>query len=1056
MPARWLRPFADWAPLQVLTAGHGSGKTVALRHCHDAVPASHLKVWLSLEGGDWDTVGLFRTLLHGIRQKVPGFGEGLLGRLVGPGLEARGIWLALTQELQTYAIAGLVVLLDDVHVLDGEADVWLASLVHLLARRPPHLRGVIASRRHLNLGLSKLEAQGIARILGPQALHWQPEEVADWLTRRGGDQPALNALAERLEGWPLGLILLTRGHQAPESAFEAAAGPTAIAAYLAEDVYAACAPEQRTFLRRLALLTTITPAAAHVLCPELEVEGLLAQAERAHLIQRLEGGLRFRFPAYLHDFLRVELTRCEHPDQLRQWHRQLMTAHISWQQPEEAFSHALAADAWGEAMAAAHQIFPAMRYDGRIDTIARRLSAFPENAAQNLPLWWLWRGHVLAHTGDYDSARQAYLVALQHSEAGNQQALCAKLQVVLANLALNTGDDEGLRSRLTAAQRLQTAGWEEDRVDLALLQAALAEREGDLVRMQHENEAVLAVPCGTNVELIASHGIALRNLFSLAYHRGDRVLGLRHLDAMVAHATSHRLPAYRLFAEFMRALLHLEEGEAALADQFFRSLPTDWQEQLDWFDRSMARIALAEWHTAHGRWLEGERELKLSQLALADAGMREGSLVPLERLIWLRLRHGGAGDIEDVLLQAGEGALLSEGGWPSLNLHGAGLMLAVARSWQQRGEASRAEVAYQALGDRLAQLSALGYAARARLLQASACLAQGKREAAHEAYTAARRLSVGSLQATCPDRAVWLELAPLLAAESLSAQPSPPPDSVGLPAESGHPRQAGALPTPEMSTPPESPAPGALPPGTRQSLELRGLGTFEVRVDGIRIEAWPRKRAQHLLQALLLYPRGLTRPALAEAIGEQSADGLRTAWSALRKILEPDLGARAPSRFLYSDDERCGLVLEQISYCDVHAFEKAVTEAARLEATDPSAAAGCYSEAVRHVRGPLQGGESFSAEREAIAGRARAAWLWLVEYHQRRGDGRAAESVLQDASSVAPDDEAICLALMKHHHQQARTDRVRLTYWDFRKALNTLQGLKPSEELERFYRELSA
>lgn len=1038
----WLESVSVGPAVQILTAGPGTGKTIGLRLLYDAMPADWVRVWVSFEGLEQDAVSLFRTVLMGLQQSVPGFAEGLWARCAKEAFDSPAIWLGILREMQAYGVPTVCFLLDDIHLLSPDGMVWLRGLLEVNARFSNALRVILTSRSQPSLGLARREAQGTARILGPDDLRWGPAEVSQFLSL---NQCATSGSdVEALDGWPLGLALWVKGHRPSDALRNLSRGEQAIAAYLAEEIVDACSPALRHLLPRLALLSVITPEAARELCPDGDVDDHLAQLEKGHVVNRVAGDYGYRFPNYLREFLRAELQRSEDPMQVREWHLRLAQGHLRFHHPEESLVHALAAEAWDTAIAAGNECFPAMRYDGRVATIVRRLDAFPPDTSDTMPLWWLWCGHINAHRGDYEAARRAYERGLDLLPVAEPCGLRGKFEAVLANVALNTGDLSSMHAHLERAEGLQGFLSLEDRVDLALVRASVQENEGELLQMRHSNERVLSIPCGRNVEIIASHSIAHRNLFSWAYYQGDVALALKHIEALIAHAIHHRLPAYRLFAEFMQAMLQLESGEPARAEQFFRVLAVDWYEQLDWFDRSLARIALGEWHASSGRWDEAEREIQWARISFEEAGFRPGHWLVLERLGWLYLRRNDLVAVENMLASCPDDWLRNEAPWHTLSMREAALALVVARVWQRRGGFLRSARALGHLADRLEALDARGYAAQACLLQASAWLALGDIEQARAAEQRARSTASKPLASLCPDRAIWLEL------ESL--------------------RQAGGGCVTPAETESEMAAPAVLPARdvpavhhlsidrfpVQKGLEVRLFGTFEVRIDGVRIDAWPRKRSQHLLQALVLYPRGLARAAVGDAIGETSVVGLRKAWSTLRKVLEPTLDARAESHFLWSDDERYGLLLDTFVYCDVHAFEASVSEASRLEMGDPHAASQKYQEAVRHVRGLLHGGEFFTAEREALMRRARSAWSWLAAYHTKLGDGSTVEKLLQEALIALPDDETLCLALMQHYRHCERHDQVRLTYWDYRKALKTLQGLRPSDEVELFFRECCA
>jgi LuxR family maltose regulon positive regulatory protein len=101
--------------------------------------------------------------------------------------------------------------------------------------------------------------------------------------------------------------------------------------------------------------------------------------------------------------------------------------------------------------------------------------------------------------------------------------------------------------------------------------------------------------------------------------------------------------------------------------------------------------------------------------------------------------------------------------------------------------------------------------------------------------------------------------------------------------------------------------------------------------------AWERRRAGELFRFLLLQPH---RTALREIVFESlwpdsspaSAEGLfHQATSTLRRILEPDLPEKFPSRYLYVEAERVTLSMPSGSSVDFEEFEQQVSRALAAE-----------------------------------------------------------------------------------------------------------------------------
>lgn len=130
-------------------------------------------------------------------------------------------------------------------------------------------------------------------------------------------------------------------------------------------------------------------------------------------------------------------------------------------------------------------------------------------------------------------------------------------------------------------------------------------------------------------------------------------------------------------------------------------------------------------------------------------------------------------------------------------------------------------------------------------------------------------------------------------------------------------------------------------------LHVRGLGGFQVHV-GRRLTAerqWQRRKAGELFRYLLLQPRrsATLHAVMDELWPEQPSAAAQAqfhqATSTLRRLLEPDLPDRFPSRYLRYEGERVVLHLPPGSTVDFEQFETAVMDALAAQEIAPLEAA---------------------------------------------------------------------------------------------------------------------
>lgn len=1038
LPRRLLPLETALPALTVLEAGPGYGKTLGLYALIEPLRERQAPVaWLTLDAYDADVSSFFHYLAAGLAEHVPQLGAEIETLLLGDKLDPRLLWQGLFGAIAAYNVPLCALVLDDAHHLAEQQPETFKALAYFLDKLPEGVHVLLSSRKRLPLSLGKLTAENRALILDQARLRFTPEEQAAFLRARAQQETVPEAWARRsaqLDGWPLGLSLLASG---AEVELERAGRGDALSEYVAEELYAAQSEAQRDFMLKAALLQELTADACRLIFQALDAAERLAELEAHQLIMRLADGQAFRFPTYLQEFLRAEGERTISPIAFASWHRRAANFYQSEGREELAIPHLIASGDWTGALVACQASFPAMRFSGRQHQIERWLAAFPDEIAQSEPLVPLWRGHMLSRSGQMTEALEAYDRALGLYKARESSAGVFKVLVRLFSLALLRRDAENAALLMRETLALVAIGEPDDVVDLHLARALAADQRGDMALVRECNELALSIPIAGSIETAASHYIARTNLYTLALHKGHLHEALRHVERALEIAENWQFYPYHLVASFLRAHLQLLEGDVETPGRFLRALPPYWTELLDWHDLACALAVLGMYHQAKGAWKDAEDALRRSLALFTEADYDIGKKVPIERLVWIALQRRQFSRIEELLGEA-----------KALDLHNVydlAILVPRARVRHLDGHAAEALAEIERVLPALRELDALLLLARARLFEAACRRKLGQEAEAREALAEAMRLieTEGFDFLLVQDQTLWEELRPLGSAERVVSAAEP------LPAE-----------TPLVGTGPLRMQPVAVPVGDTQ-LAIRCFGTFEVKLGGVVLDQWPRRKSKLILAALILSPRGLRLADLAEQLGAEDFTSavqrtFQSDLSALRRSLEPELAKGETSRYLKLVDDRYTLAWDQVGLLDVRQFDLAIARGRELRETDPEVAAGAFAEAIGYYRGTfLEDGlfqGLFEGPRESFRREAVEAMLWLDGFYQSHQQPDQAEEVLKRAIAIEPCEEELYIALMRLYQTLGRPVMVRKIYYDCRKALKSQLGVEPSDVFEKAYK----
>ena len=236
-------------------------------------------------------------------------------------------------------------------------------------------------------------------------------------------------------------------------------------------------------------------------------------------------------------------------------------------------------------------------------------------------------------------------------------------------------------------------------------------------------------------------------------------------------------------------------------------------------------------------------------------------------------------------------------------------------------------------------------------------------------------------------------------------------------------------------------------------LHVWTLGRFEVQQGARRIEAraWHQRRAGELFRLLLVAPDySLGREQVIEALWPDREPGAATAQlhqatSALRRVLEPELPDKFPSRYLLFDEGVVRLCLPPGSWVDHVVF----TQLARTQRFEEALA--------------LWGGEPFPDDRyadwaampcEELRAHYLRTLLALAQQHFEAGEMAEARDLCRRLLTEEPwHEEAALLGMRACVALGDRVDAIRL-YRTLEATLHDELGIAPQAALQALYQSL--
>lgn len=343
-----LKKYASRRQILLITGPAGSGKSTLVNSWLAGAGGSY--TWLTLNKSDDEPAHFWHYMVAALQTIQPGLATHMVTQFSA--LATAPIATVLPAFINALAClpANTTLVLDDYHHIHDQA--IHTDLDYLLEYLPSHLHMVIISRHQPAVSIGRLRARGKVAEINFADLCFTPDEVEQWLPGITDQQltaEQISLLHTRTQGWiALLRLALLALQQIPNQTRSLSFWPEDhpyIFDYLASEVLAAQSQQVQDFLVQTAILERFNSELCNAVTQDNTAQSILTQLQREQLfLEPLDAAQHwFHYHPLFSSFLRQQLEQCC-PEQIITLHHRAATWYVQHQMPDEAISHACAAN----------------------------------------------------------------------------------------------------------------------------------------------------------------------------------------------------------------------------------------------------------------------------------------------------------------------------------------------------------------------------------------------------------------------------------------------------------------------------------------------------------------------------------------------------------------------------------------------------------------------------------------------------------------------------------------------------------------------------------------
>lgn len=379
--------------------------------------------WLSLDETENDPVTFLAYIIEAIGKVEPLIQQrGATSQLFSMSVSLH-VGITNLINLLTDLKQPLLLVLDDYHVITNpEVHRELEFFVKHL---PPHLHLVLLSREQIPFPTTYLRAQNQLVEISSEDLKFNQDESAKFLNFTMAldlSDEEISEINQRYEGWIVGLQLAGLSLQSESKSRRNTVMKTDhladVTEYLVQEIFKNQPPEIQRFLIITSILNWFTPELCSAMADDSNAISSLAYLQSTNLfLIPLEGDKHsFRYHHLFSDILRKLLPGMLSKEEIEKLHLKACQWYFDRGYSEEAINHAITGGNYDLAASVVDTTAAEIWGSGRVATLRRWISSFPENVLEKHPktrLEFIW---LLFLKGSHVEAREA-LAALSEDDS---------------------------------------------------------------------------------------------------------------------------------------------------------------------------------------------------------------------------------------------------------------------------------------------------------------------------------------------------------------------------------------------------------------------------------------------------------------------------------------------------------------------------------------------------------------------------------------------------------------------------------------------------------------